>query len=1165
MGTVRILLAVVFFLCHTVQAATRHNTLLLPAQAVVISSAKNSRIEFPRNVPPDVYSTFGRVVCRPDGTVGLSKSTTVHYFLNDAKTLLETGTDIYLCPDPVTKEELYCIYCHPGLKTHRIAHKNTLLKGGGKTRHPGDLPDLLWPQQGVRVNSGKPLSGKSTATSSERWKITESGAYADSMFNVPLYLYQISGPRGYWTTGHDGKITLRPEDEKGRNDTLFIYSIPPGAAVSKDPSRDDAEAMKHFHEIDGELEQSDEEAGAEATKKSTASSQTPIELIDPDKLETLFIRGSPVDDPADDIAILSALAAQPLPRLVELRVILRAHHAALLFRLLGCCPGLESVDFMLARMDHWIESLPQQLPDTTVPLLKFFAGSPALVRLFVHKRPVVEVVESSWGNFPAEPDPLAKTLRFLQDSLCGSVALQRLTLTEELLTMHLPKVFTAITSFFPDLCEVRMALRDIAPDSVQGSDSEYDIDDDLDSQEEDEQVGNRLVELRDGSVEYARSQEDLELDFIVTTETMGFTRYQDRSELPVVPAPAPVIYLPGYMYASGARAPVFGDLPVAGALTIGHTQVIMDLISKNEIPFPPHLEAILVLEQLCRALRKIKLDTQHSWVRARHLWTQTTHIYTWTNGTAERTEPVQIVSQVWNADGTRRGDDSDYVANIRHTALTHEYSFPTENTAIDKQCYKITAAFPFEMSDFFLCLGLVGGDAGSEFRGPCFKAAMATNSLAVSYMWGSTILVSAVLPAAAALFTHAPLNARRHPMLNDRAGSNSGGATLAAINTSTLANLGDIRYTTNITINGQSFRVAVDTGSSDLWYAKSVSQNPGAGDLLDPGINGLIGVAFDIFKASTLKNTLDDSGMYGRGEPFLFNLFKKTPQQDNFIGMSLSRSDDREGTSEASFTVNEVDETYADIVSTPSLPLFPGTGRWSILIDGISVDNVPVSIPKSTIPVATSGKIAVVMDSGTPTGLLPQDLFNAIYSAIPGATPYKNGAWLIPCNTTTIVRIEIGGAQFPIHPLDLSEYTTDPDTDRTGCFSSLNPAPAEGDFDGIFGDTITSVTPGASTTNTGNTSMQLLPQTDPTAAVADVLNVRMARLSSQSSGAVAAVAAGNTESASHGSNSQVKKYGPIVVGLLGANLLVAVILAAIGVVVCVKRGGKSVKYERGQG
>ncbi|KAJ7663175.1 hypothetical protein DFH06DRAFT_1395203 [Mycena polygramma] len=268
------------------------------------------------------------------------------------------------------------------------------------------------------------------------------------------------------------------------------------------------------------------------------SSETPIELVDPGKLETLFIRGSPTI-PADDIAILSALSVQPFLRLVELRVILAPHHAALLFRLLDRCSALQSLNLLLLDMDEWRESLPQQLPDTTVPLLESFVGSPTLVRLFVHNRPVVDVVESAWGELLAESDPLALTLLFLQDSSCGSVALQRLAVTEALLATQLPKVFTAITSFFPELREVRISLRDIPPDSVQNVHQAHGVNAvQIDTEEEDEQVDDHMVELRDGSVEYARSEEDLEMDFVVAAGSINLTHYQDPSELPAMPVPA---------------------------------------------------------------------------------------------------------------------------------------------------------------------------------------------------------------------------------------------------------------------------------------------------------------------------------------------------------------------------------------------------------------------------------------------------------------------------------------------------------------------------------------------------------------------------------------------------------------------------------------------------
>ncbi|KAJ7663184.1 aspartic peptidase domain-containing protein [Mycena polygramma] len=487
-------------------------------------------------------------------------------------------------------------------------------------------------------------------------------------------------------------------------------------------------------------------------------------------------------------------------------------------------------------------------------------------------------------------------------------------------------------------------------------------------------------------------------------------------------------------------------------------------------------------------------------------------------------------------------------------------------------------------------------------------------------MWGFAILFG-LLPAATALFPRSPLTAR-YPGLETRARS-----SFEAIDSSILDNFGNIRYATNITVNGKTFRVAIDTGSADLWIQPSAdfafnstgknasfeyganadtdtnwvngtiglatvemggytvpnqvfmnATTPGARDLLrsgdsgamaDPGMDGLIGLAFD--KLSQLDRVMDDDG-----DPFLLNIFRQAPAgQDHFVGIALSRTDDMEGTAEASFTINEVDSTYSNVTSAPHVPLFPGLeddigGRWSILVDSITVDNASITVPNltSTVPRAPSGSYVFVLDTGAPSAAIPTDLFNAIYQVIPGAMKLSDG-WQLPCNTTSILRLKIGGVQFPIHPLDLSVQNS------TGCFSSLqaiDPVPGEG-FDGILGDSILRNMYqiyhwGVLWYTGGNASVQLLPLTDPTAAVADVSTVRMARISNQTSGAmVAAAGAADTESSSGDSDSQVKKYGPIVVGLVGANLLVALILAIIGLVLCVKRGAKSgprTKYARVQ-
>ncbi|KAJ7602085.1 aspartic peptidase domain-containing protein [Mycena polygramma] len=333
------------------------------------------------------------------------------------------------------------------------------------------------------------------------------------------------------------------------------------------------------------------------------------------------------------------------------------------------------------------------------------------------------------------------------------------------------------------------------------------------------------------------------------------------------------------------------------------------------------------------------------------------------------------------------------------------------------------------------------------------------------------------------------------------------------------------------------------------------------------GLDGLIGTAFDSNGDSDLKAALKKHGMNDTlGEPFLFNIFNLTPQQDNFVSISLSRTDDLEGSAKASLGINALDMEYLDVITAPELPIY--SGIWAVLVDAISVDNVSITLPTSAVSHAPAGKMVALLDTGTPEASLPAKLLDAIYSAIPGSTYlYAQNAWSIPCNTTSILTVQMGGRSFPIHPLDLSTVQTDEFTNTTTCVAAIGAGPADSDCDAVFGDTflrnmyqVYNFGDSISHSPTANASVQLVSQTDPKTAVAEVLNVRMARLSGQTStpsGAAAAAAVAHGTSSSD-NDPQVHKYAPIVIGLLGANLLVALILAVIGVAMCTKkRGGRN--------
>ncbi|KAJ6453262.1 aspartic peptidase domain-containing protein [Mycena vitilis] len=443
-------------------------------------------------------------------------------------------------------------------------------------------------------------------------------------------------------------------------------------------------------------------------------------------------------------------------------------------------------------------------------------------------------------------------------------------------------------------------------------------------------------------------------------------------------------------------------------------------------------------------------------------------------------------------------------------------------------------------------------------------------------------------------------------------------ATLTGVDKSGLSQ--QSRYATNVTVNGQSFLVAIDTGSSDFWisppsdftytntgvqtsigyvapstvngsialgtvelggysfeqqaFVPAAPADVNLGGVLEIGLRGLIGFAFDGTSASPISASLIAAGhSKTAGQPFLFNIFDQSPDTDNFIAISLSRTDDAEGTAHASFLINELDENYSAVVNSTPIPIFQNS-RWNLPLDGISVNGKPLAMPASVVSNNHEQKPIMLMDSGTPSAFFPVDLYNSIYGSIPDAL-YSTAAkqWVVPCNTTATVTVVLGGQSFPIHPLDLSDLQVIEGV--TVCTSAFEFGPGNADFDGLFGDSI--LRNMYSVFNFGSaiakspspaSNMQLLSQTDPVAAAADVLNVRMAALHSSPYpegippsyepltflDPQFAAALGSSPA---DTDAQVEKYAPIVIGVLGANLLIVLILAVFSLFACLKRSGKA--------
>ncbi|KAJ7146704.1 aspartic peptidase domain-containing protein [Mycena epipterygia] len=397
-------------------------------------------------------------------------------------------------------------------------------------------------------------------------------------------------------------------------------------------------------------------------------------------------------------------------------------------------------------------------------------------------------------------------------------------------------------------------------------------------------------------------------------------------------------------------------------------------------------------------------------------------------------------------------------------------------------------------------------------------------------------------------------------------------------------------WATNVTINEHNFSVVIDTSQGgDLWVVlpsgfsleNTTSIHPDVTVQGDVGFASvqLGGYTLDGTFRIAVSNMTGDVGTYLAGfgldgmislglndlnaSGVVSELLANAPKEDNFLGLSISRTADLEDSASASFMINEVDEAYAEVQSAPLIPVFPGGHSiWTVLIDEISVDGVNITLPSSTVSGTPAGKIVAVMEMSLKSGYVPSALYNRIYSQTSGA----QGP--ISCNTTTTVILYIGGQPFPIHPLDLTDIAVNTTTNITTCTGSLGVQAGDSLADVTLGQdfmrnwyTVYNFGNTVVNSSTGNPTMQFLSITNSTSAAADVPNIRMTRLSAQaaqgpanmishpgaSAGTIAAVA-DNSEAASGDSDAEVAKYAPIIIGLLGANLLVVLILTAIGLV-----------------
>ncbi|KAI0666611.1 aspartic peptidase domain-containing protein [Trametes maxima] len=324
-----------------------------------------------------------------------------------------------------------------------------------------------------------------------------------------------------------------------------------------------------------------------------------------------------------------------------------------------------------------------------------------------------------------------------------------------------------------------------------------------------------------------------------------------------------------------------------------------------------------------------------------------------------------------------------------------------------------------------------------------------------------------------------------------------------------VGNTNDALYTVDITLGGQNFTVLLDTGSSDLWispqgrhitltntsdlvasevYGQGSAQGniafaelkvgpyvvpsqafvnatelTGLDAQIASGIDGYLGMSFDVSSIfGTIQQSWGNQSASTLGRSFITNLFAQNESLPNSFDLQLGRIDTMDAAGTGTFTISEHSSEFGDVTDAPKLPRV-AAGRWSVVMDEMRINGERFSFNKSSVPGVPEGKVAALLDSGFSLPPLPPAAVDAIYTSIPGSVFYRTqGAYLVPCNSSTMLSFVFGGQEFAVHPLDLALPIPVPilkngvETNVTVCLATyqylnLDPTGFNG-FDLILGD-----------------------------------------------------------------------------------------------------------------
>lgn len=172
----------------------------------------------------------------------------------------------------------------------------------------------------------------------------------------------------------------------------------------------------------------------------------------------------------------------------------------------------------------------------------------------------------------------------------------------------------------------------------------------------------------------------------------------------------------------------------------------------------------------------------------------------------------------------------------------------------------------------------------------------------------------------------------------------------------------------------------------------------------------------------------NSSGILGKS--LLHHIFEANPSQPNITTLMAPRIGDSNTTAASAgfLTIGEIEPGFEAINAQKSIPWLDGSSSWSFNVDEIVIGNQPAPTTSgiNSVDISTTTwtvNFQAFFDTEVPGIEIGPQVAENIYNNTPGAfrLPRDNSIWVVPCDfIPPQVIINIGGASYPIHPLDTS-------------------------------------------------------------------------------------------------------------------------------------------------